>query len=125
MLPAFQRGLQRRWVLVPDKEMVQLSEEPDGAASLASLLAGREDKVSVEISGYQTPLPESGHIGQARVAASARSHLGLPRQHSETLKLGQRLPEADLSGKPSVSTAHCPQWTPATATAHHGFSLGS
>lgn len=78
-------GLQCRWVLVPDKEVVQLSEEPDAAASLASLLAGREDKVSVEISGYQTPLPEGGHIGQARVAASARSHLGLPRHNAVRL----------------------------------------
>ena len=52
--------------------MVQLSEEPDAAASLASLLAGREDKVSVEISGYQTPLPEGGHIGQARDRKSTR-----------------------------------------------------
>ena len=64
---------------------LQLSEEPDAAASLASLLAGREDKVSVEISGYQTPLPEGGHIGQARVAASARSHLGLPRHNAVRL----------------------------------------
>lgn len=105
--------------------MVWLSEEPDGAVSLASLLAGGEDKVSVETRGCLTPLPEGGHVGQARVVVSARSHLGLPRHNAVTLKLGQRLPEADLSGKPSVSPARCPQWTPATATAHHGFSLGS
>lgn len=78
-------GLQCRWVLVPDKEMVRLSEEPGGAASLASPLTGGEDKVSVEISGYLTPLPEGGHIGQARVVASIWGHLGLPRHNSVRL----------------------------------------
>ena len=33
------------------QEMVRLSEEPGGVASLASPLTGGEDKVSIEISG--------------------------------------------------------------------------
>ena len=119
-LPAFQRGL---WVLVPDRRW---------SGSLRSQVGWPHWPPPSQVGRTRSVLKSvvnttarwtywSGQGGSIHLGPSGPAQTQL----SETLKLGQRLPEAGVSVKPSVSTAGCPQWTPATATAHHGFSLGS
>lgn len=111
---------QCRWVIVLDKEMVWLSESQDGAVSLASLLAGGEDKVSVETRSLPNTTARRWTCWSGQGGSICSESSGSAQTQCSDSEIRTRLPEADLSRKPSVSPArlspvdsshsHSPPW---------------